>query len=113
MRFGQLVLTLAVQNLSVDEVAKFADKYDFVSRRSSLEITRGRIRVDPHKLTMPSLVVGGKNDVTVTPATARAIADFYGAAYIQIDNLAHDLMNDTGWEEAAEEIAQWLGGLPE
>ena len=56
----------------------------------------------------PVLVVGGTKDKVVPLRSTRRTADALGATMLTIENAAHELMLDRGWEEVAAKVAGWL-----
>lgn len=66
-------------------------------------------RVDPHRVEVPMLVLGGEADRTFTPAEVRSTARAYGVVAELFPGAAHDLMLDPAWEKVAARIVAWLG----
>ena len=56
----------------------------------------------------PVLVIGGANDRVVPVKHLATTAEAFAATLIVLENAAHALILDHGWEEAARRIAQWL-----
>jgi pimeloyl-ACP methyl ester carboxylesterase len=56
----------------------------------------------------PLLVIGGAEDRVVPVKHLAKTADALGATLIVLENAAHAVMVDHGWEEAARRIAEWL-----
>lgn len=59
-------------------------------------------------LPFPTLVVGAQNDVFVAPAVAKATARYYRADFCIIPELAHAMMLDTRWQDAADVVLGWI-----
>lgn len=66
-------------------------------------------RPDPSQLP-PTLVMGGTRDAFIPRASLRHTADRLGADIMEIPDLAHAMMLDTGWHRAAEALRGWLSG---
>ena len=65
-------------------------------------------KVDETKVTCPVLVISGSED-RITPAkTGRKIARKYNAAYKEFENHAHWILGESGWEDVAQYIHEWL-----
>ena len=69
-------------------------------------------RVDARKVTAPLLIVGGQRD-RITPVwVVRQIAKKYKhATYKEYPDHAHWIVSEPGWQEVAEDIAEWLAKL--
>jgi pimeloyl-ACP methyl ester carboxylesterase len=66
--------------------------------------------VDPAAVTCPLLVLAGREDRVTPVRVVRAIARRYGARaeYRELENHAHWLVGEPGWEAIAHGIATWL-----
>ena len=60
------------------------------------------------KSRMPVLVAGGTNDLVVDVPALEEAAIYFGTEPILIDDMAHDCMLDTRWENMAQAIQKWL-----
>ncbi len=70
-------------------------------------------RVDPAAVTCPLLVFAGSED-RITPAkVVRQVARRYGERvdYRELEGHAHWLVGEPGWEDIANEVAEWLEPL--
>jgi pimeloyl-ACP methyl ester carboxylesterase len=61
----------------------------------------------PKALGIPALVVSGEKDWSIPQYKNAKLARAYGAEHIVVPT-AHDIMCDTQWEQAADQIAVWL-----
>lgn len=68
-------------------------------------------QVNEKLVTCPILVVSGKEDRITPPKVGRRIAKKYNANYREFENHAHYLIEEPGWEDVAEYIANWLDKL--
>lgn len=76
------------------------------SFRAALEMLlplRGRRSFD-----CPLLVVGGTEDRIVPLAHVSRTASVFGATMVVVENAAHELMLDIGWEAVADRIKSWI-----
>jgi len=64
--------------------------------------------VHSKRVKTPLLVIGAENDAVITPDMVQAAARKYGLQAKILPNMAHDVMLETGWEEVAEAILEWL-----
>ncbi len=63
----------------------------------------------PARVKTEVLVLGGSADTIFSIDEVRATARAYGTEAVILDGVAHDMMLDVGWEQAAEAI---LAGMP-
>jgi pimeloyl-ACP methyl ester carboxylesterase len=60
----------------------------------------------------PILVLGGLDDAFVSPLDIRLTAGWYRTRPTLLPRLAHALMLDTRWSDAAQALRAWLEALP-
>jgi pimeloyl-ACP methyl ester carboxylesterase len=66
-------------------------------------------RPRPSRVTAPPmLVLAGEDDALFSVKEEAATARAYGADFVTVPGLAHDVMLDTRWPEAAAIVATWL-----
>ncbi len=67
----------------------------------------------PQRITHrpPMLVLAAGNDALFTVDEQRATARAYNAKLVVIDNMAHDVMLENNWQDAAVALLDWLGTL--
>ena len=53
-------------------------------------------------------MLGGGRDYFIRPPAIRRTADAYGAGAMVLPGVAHDVMLDAGWRQAAEAMLEWL-----
>ena len=69
------------------------------------------MKVDIDKVDCPVLIVSGTTeDRAVNPNTCPTLANLYGdrATFLPVENHAHFLFMEPGWEGPAVQIAEWL-----
>lgn len=66
------------------------------------------LRLKTGQLWLPLLVMGAQNDVFVSPAMVRETARFYRTEADIIPGMAHAMMLEMNWREAADRLLDWL-----
>ncbi|MFO1372468.1 MAG: alpha/beta fold hydrolase [Candidatus Competibacteraceae bacterium] len=66
------------------------------------------LRLKPEALQMPFLVLGAQNDVFIAPALVEQTARFYHAEVKIFPNMAHAMMLESNWQDAADYLLGWL-----
>lgn len=62
----------------------------------------------PKKIKTDALVLGAENDTIFYPEEIRATAKAYQTAAEIFPGMAHDMMLEDGWRQAADRIIAWL-----
>lgn len=77
---------------------------------SYLAFLDGLISARPKRPTIdyPVLVIGAENDRLVGMDDNRLTSEFFSGELHQISNIAHNLMNDAGWQKTAEVMAKFF-----
>lgn len=57
---------------------------------------------------VPTLVLGAARDVLIPAALAESSARMLGADYRRLEGLGHAVMLETGWQDAARAVREWL-----
>lgn len=65
------------------------------------------LRLLPHH-RLPMLVMGAARDAFFSSGLMHSIARHYHAEVVIIPNIAHAMMLETNWEQAAEQLLHWL-----
>lgn len=95
------------------------EKFVYESGRAASEIgfwffdSKRASKVDESKVTCPILVISGAQD-RITPAlVTRKVANKYKtvSTYRELENHAHWVLSEPGWEEVAESISVWLQSI--
>jgi pimeloyl-ACP methyl ester carboxylesterase len=66
----------------------------------------------PRRYGIPMLVLAPENDRLFTVSEQRLTADAYGADFLAMPDLAHDVMLDVRWQACAAALRAWLARLP-
>ncbi len=66
------------------------------------------LRLDPADLRLPVMVMGAEDDVLVAPSIVADTAAFYDVQADMVPGLAHAMMMDGRWRDAAERILHWV-----
>ncbi len=94
-------------SLPPEDLARFLGLLQDESYRAFLDM----IALDlpnPERVQTPMLVLGAENDTIFSPADILETALRYEADMRILSGLAHDMMLDTRWRDAADAIAAWL-----
>lgn len=65
-------------------------------------------RPRPRRIEEPVLVVGAERDTIFPPDDVAATATAWGTTPVVVEEIAHDLMLDPGWEKVADLVADWV-----
>jgi len=68
-------------------------------------------RPKPYLVKDPVLVLGAAHDGLFTPSEVHATATAYGTDATIIDDIGHNMMLDTRWEEPAEKVVGFIDSL--
>ena len=93
--------------LGEEQLREYAARMGGESFRALLELVY--IRPDRARIRgVPLLVLGAARDYFIRPSAIRRIADAYDAEWKVLPGVAHDMMLDAGWRQAAEAMLEWL-----
>lgn len=92
--------------------SKLHEYFDLVQAESQM-VAMDMIWFDPLRLKsgqlwLPLIVMGAQNDVFISPAMVRETARFYRTEAQIIPNMAHAMMLEINWCEAANVLLNWL-----
>ena len=62
-------------------------------------------------ISLPVFVLGAADDRIFTPSEVKATAAAWNTSAHLVPGLAHDVMLDTRWREAADRLLGWLDGV--
>jgi len=62
----------------------------------------------PERVKVPMLIMGAEKDAIFTPAEIAATAVAYGTEPVMMPDMGHDMMLESGWQDVADTILQWL-----
>lgn len=82
------------------------------SPRAILDLSLRLHWVAPERNGTPLAVIGAGDDRICAPDDVRATARHHGVEATIVPGLAHMLMLEPRWEQAAKAIAPWLSALP-
>ena len=113
--YGEAVYS-TMNLLPPEEQKETYDKLVFESGRAAFEIglwflDRNRAsEVDASRITCPVLVIGSAHDRMMPASIVKKIADKYQgiATYREYADHAHKVIMEPGWQDAAEDIDDWL-----
>ncbi len=99
------------------------DTFVYESGRAASEIgfwlfdSKKAAKVDESKVACPMLIVAGKEDRITPVSVTRKIAEKYKtvSSYMELQNHAHWVIGEPGWQKIAESVEKWLHqtlGLP-
>jgi pimeloyl-ACP methyl ester carboxylesterase len=93
-----------------DKVRIYCSRLQDESYRAYLEMM-GLSLPRPERVRAPILVMGAADDCLISPSEVEATARAYQTQAEVLPGMAHDMMLDTGWQEAADRILIWLNEL--
>lgn len=95
------------ERLNEREIERHRSRLSDESMRLFLEawVTRPEARKVPY---VPMLVLNAEEDALISLEEGRQTAKAYGADYITLPHLAHDMMLDVDWQTAAQTVYTWL-----
>ncbi len=96
-------------SLADADVARHQVRLQDESYRAYVDMLIRRPR--PGRVDTPVLVLGAADDQLFSPAEVAATAAAYGVEPVILDDLAHDVMLDTNWEQAAAALRDGLDRL--
>lgn len=93
-------------------VSKLQEYFDYVQAESQIValdmMGLNPLRLNPQQLRMPILALGARNDVFVSPAMVEETARFYNTEVRIFPNMAHAMMLELNWQDAADYLLNWL-----
>lgn len=111
-RYGTLEMMRGLLFSKDTPLAKLQEYFDLVqaeSQRVAMDMMWfNPLRLKPGQLWLPLLVMGAQNDVFVSPAMVQETARFYRTEAQILPNMAHAMMLEMNWREAAEALLDWL-----
>jgi alpha-beta hydrolase superfamily lysophospholipase len=92
--------------------ARFIRRVQGESRHVGMELQGWRSFAPAPWQAPPMFVLGGQDDRFIRPDALRGTASYYGVAPVLVPRLAHALMLEARWEDAARPLRDWLLRLP-
>jgi pimeloyl-ACP methyl ester carboxylesterase len=93
------------------DYARFLRRVQGESRHVGIELQGWRPFAPMPWQAPPMFVLGGLEDRFIRPDAVRATATYYGTAPHLVPGLAHALMLEPRWEDAARPLREWLERL--
>lgn len=90
------------------DYARFASRVQGESRHVGVELQGWRPFAPMPWQVPPMFVLGGLDDRFIRPDAVQGTATYYGVAPTMVPRLAHALMLDPRWEDAARPLRDWL-----
>ncbi|MBZ4194132.1 MAG: alpha/beta hydrolase [Candidatus Contendobacter sp.] len=111
-RYGTLEMMRGLLFSKEMPLAKLEEYFDLVQAESQ-RVAMDMMWFNPlclkaGPLWLPLLVMGGQNDVFISPAMVRETARFYRTDAWIFPNMAHAMMLEMNWREAADVLLDWL-----
>ncbi len=75
---------------------------------AALQLGTSQIAVDAGRITAPMLVIGAAKDVVIHSRVAERVAAYFHADFYLLESLGHMCPFESGWEETAHCIENWL-----
>jgi len=113
---GMLDPAIMRRNLFSDDLpeetyARFIRRVHGESRHVGVELQGWRPFAPAPWQAPPMFVLGGASDRFIGADMVRASAAYYGTLPVLVPRLAHALMLEPRWEDAAQPLLDWLGKL--
>ncbi len=105
-----VVRRVAFSRMSEDHLDRLCQRMVPESGRVLRELALG-VPVDRDSVRCPVLTLGGEADGVYPPRVARAVARHYGGRCVLYPGMDHWIMDEPGWENPAQDIADWLNAL--
>jgi len=99
--------TTLLNNIDENEKEEIFRMFVAESLMVGYQIAQG-VFIKPADIKCPKLVIGCKLDAIVPESMEQKLAGFLHADYISYEQFAHLPMLEKGWEQSANDIAQWL-----
>lgn len=91
-------------DVPIEEVARHSQRFGSESYLAALEMIFNL----PRRSGVPTLVIGAANDALIAPSKIEKTARAFGAECKIFPDIAHDIMLERKWRDAALYIADWL-----
>nr|AEI30285.1 hydrolase alpha/beta hydrolase fold family [uncultured microorganism] len=106
----------ALPSTPVDDLKKAFGKMVSESGQALFEIScyfldsKRATEVNAENIKCPMLIISGKQDKIMPASVVRNIAKKYSAKadYLELDNHSHWIIGETGWQDVAQKINEWL-----
>lgn len=95
------------KELPEEQLLKYHARMNDESFRAYLDLL-GLNLAHPKRVKTPLLILGAEKDTVIPPGDVHATARAYGVKAEIIPGVAHDMMLEAGWRQAAARILNWL-----
>ena len=96
-----------LNNITPEERKKVFSMFVAESLAVGYQVAQG-FPMETEKIKCPKLVIGCCRDVLAPEPMERCLAELLKADYISYEQFAHLPMLEQGWEQSADDIADWL-----
>lgn len=100
--------TIMMNELPAPDRDRWFPRFIADSGRAARQMATGAVRVDPHEVACPVLVVSCERDRISPPAIQPALVRRYGAAHLPIAGHGHLVAIEPGWEAVESAILDRL-----
>jgi pimeloyl-ACP methyl ester carboxylesterase len=105
----KMARTFALNNFTEEKAKEVFSKLVPESSRVLKEVGREKlVSITSKTLCENTLVIGATLDKTAPWKMEKDIASHYSADFMLLENFGHMFMIEKGWEDGANEIAEWL-----
>ncbi len=94
-----------------EEVGKHLARMQPESQRAVFDLSWPQQFFIGHAKGVPVLVLGGENDAFFPPNMIESTARVYGVTPYIFPGMAHAMMLGRDWQQVADHIIEWLGGV--
>lgn len=94
--------------LDADRLQRIYARMQPESSRALLDMSGWGLPQPWRAARVPTLVLGAARDVLIPAAQAESSARMLGADYRLLEGLGHAVMLETGWQDAARVVLEWL-----
>ncbi|MFN2609822.1 MAG: alpha/beta hydrolase [Actinomycetota bacterium] len=99
---------LILNNVDEPEATQFYQRICHESGRALMEMSMGKVKVDPQKVKVPMYVVIGHKDAIIPLKAHRKTAALYDAEVAEYPEMSHHTFSEEGWEKVAAETLSWI-----
>ena len=96
--------------ISPELLQEFEDQLCAESFKAYLALVKPKIKINYHT-KIPMLVMAAQHDRLISVKDGIRTAQKYGATFMMVPRIAHNMMLDTGHERPAKEILAWLNEI--
>jgi len=94
--------------LEADRLRRIYARMQPESSRALLDMSGWGLPQPWRAVRVPTLVLGAARDVLIPAVLAESSARMLGADYRRLEGLGHAVMLETGWQDAARAVLEWV-----